>query len=129
LGEPEGTVEGFEEFWAAFPRKEAKKDAMKAWAHMTTEQKFAARESIPIHVRYWNLAGRSKQYIPLPATWLRGERWEDELEMAKPADELGEWWKTTSGIQRKALACGIAPRPGEDWHQLKARILAKEKAA
>lgn len=122
-------MEGFDKFWAAYPRREAKKDAMKAWGLMSPEQRFAAVHAVPVHVRYWNAAGRTKQYIPLPATWLRGERWEDELEMPAPADNMGEWWKTTAGIQRKALSIGMTPRPGEDWHQLKARILAKEKAA
>lgn len=121
--------DGFLEFWAAYPRREAKKDALKAWCVLTAEQRFAARESIGIHVRYWAAAGRTKQYIPLPATWLRGERWDDELEMPAPKDEMGEWWKTTAGIQRKALSVGMQAKPGEDWHQLKARILAKERAA
>lgn len=118
----------FESFWQHFPRKEAKKDAMKAWAHMTEEQKFTARASIPLHVRFWNLSGRERHYIPLAATWLRGERWSDELEMPAPRDEMGEWWKTTAGIQRKALSIGITAKPGEDWHSLKARIMAKEAA-
>lgn len=120
---------GFEQFWVAYPRKEAKKDAMKAWTVMTPEQQFAAAHAVPVHVRYWNAAGRTKQYIPLPASWLRGERWEDELEMPSTQAEMGEWWKTTAGIQRKALSLGITPKPGEDWHQLKARCLAKERAA
>lgn len=119
----------FDHFWMTYPRREAKKDAQKAWAQMTPGQKFAAREAIGVHVRYWNAAGRSKQYIPLPATWLRGERWTDELEMPEPQDAMGEWWKSTAGITRKALAVGISPKPGEDWHSLKARILAKERAA
>lgn len=121
--------DGFLEFWTAFPRKEARKDALKAWMSLTAEQQFAAGHALPIHVRFWAAAGRTKQYIPLAASWIRGERWADELEMPAPKDEMGEWWKTTSGIQRKALSLGMQARAGEDWHQLKARILAKEKAA
>lgn len=122
-------MDTFETFWATYPKREAKKDAQKAWAALTAEQRFAAIHAVPVHVRYWTAAGRTKQYMPLPATWLRGERWTDELEMPEPKDEMGEWWKTTSGIQRKALSVGMQAKPGEDWHQLKARILAKEKAA
>lgn len=121
-------MEGFEEFWAAYPRREAKKDAMKAWAQMTEGQKFAARESIPLHVRFWNLSGRTRQYIPLPASWLRGERWEDELELPQPK-VMDEWWKTTAGITAKARSVGVEPRAGEDWHSLKARVMEKERAA
>ena len=118
----------FDTFWAAYPRKEAKKDAMKAWASLALGQKFAARESIPIHVRYWEASGRSKQYIPLPATWLRGERWEDELTMPE-SQAQSEWWRSTAGIEAKAREMGMwPPRAGEDWHSLKARILARKAA-
>lgn len=116
---------GFDEFWTTYPRREGKKDAMKAWAHMTEEQKFSARASIPIHVRFWKLSGRERHYIPLPATWLRGERWSDELEMPQSKAE-NEWWRSTAGIEAKAKEMGMwPPRAGEDWHSLKARILAR----
>jgi hypothetical protein len=123
------TSENFAQFWDLYPRRVSKKDAALAWSKLTLEQQFAALASLPIHVRYWKASGTGGEFLPYPATWLRGERWEDELEMPEPKDEMGEWWKTTSGITRKALAVGIQPRPGEDWHQLKARILAKERAA
>lgn len=118
----------FEQFWLAFPRKEGKKDARKAWTAMTPSQKFEALQSIPVHVRFWNLSGRDRQFIPMCGTWLRGERWADELEMPQ-APEQAQWWKTTSGIEAKARQVGITPRAGEDWHSLKARILAHQKAA
>lgn len=118
----------FEGFWTAYPRKEARKDAMKAWGQLTDAQKFRARESIALHVRYWNLSGRTKQYIPLAASWLRGERFEDELEMPEAA-ESAQWWKTASGIEAKARQVGVSAKPGEGHHELKARILAKERAA
>lgn len=117
----------FESFWGPYPRKVAKKDAEDAWAKLTPEKKFAALESLPIHVRYWNAAGTAKEYLPYPATWIRGERWTDELEM--PEDQAqAQWWKTTAGIAAKAREVGIEPRLGEDWHSLKARILAKKAA-
>lgn len=118
----------FEEFWTLYPRKEGKKDARKAWTAMTLEERFAAAQSISMHVRFWNLSGRDRQFIPMCGTWLRGERWSDELEMPQ-APEQAQWWKTTSGIEAKARQVGVTPRAGEDWHSLKARILAKEKAA
>src|ERR1043165_6977264 len=116
----------FEEFWKLYPRKVARKDAQRAWIKMTAPQKFAALQSLPIHIRYWELAGRTKEYTPYPASWLNGERWEDELEMPEAEDT---WWETQAGIYRKALAEGISPKPGEGWHELKARILAKARAA
>lgn len=119
----------FEKFWATYPRKEAKKDALKAWGALCAEQKYAALAAIPLHIKAWNVAGRSRQYIPLPATWIRGERWEDELGMPEPK-AVGEWWRSPAGIEAKAREVGCWPaRPSEGWHELKARILAKERAA
>lgn len=118
----------FEIFWAAYPRKEAKKDALKAWMQMTADQKFCARESIALHARYWSVTGRQRHYTPLAASWLRGERWSDELPMPEEQTQA-EWWKTTAGIQEMARKLGVTPRAGEDWHSLKARIFAAQKAA
>jgi hypothetical protein len=33
--------------------------------------------------------GTERQFIPHPATWLNGERWEDELETEMPQKKLG----------------------------------------
>lgn len=118
----------FDGFWNLFPRRVAKKDAEKAWNRMNEKQRFAAVESLPVHVRYWEAAGTTKEFLPYPATWLNGERWEDELEMPE-APEAAQWWKTASGIEARARQAGVVARPGEGHHELKARILAKERAA
>lgn len=71
-------AQGFSGFWDRWPRKHAKKDATKAWQklnpdHALEEKIHAALDwQIPIFEQ------REPQYIPLAATWLRGERWEDE---------------------------------------------------
>lgn len=119
----------FEQFWLVYPRKEGKKDAMKAWRALDDGQKFAAREAIPIHVRFWELSGREKHFIPMSGTWLRGERWTDELAMPKTRRATDDWMRTTAGIETKARELGMwPPRLGEDWHALKARILARQAA-
>ena len=114
----------FLDAWAIFPRKVNKKDAEKAWSRLTPEQEFAAFHSLPVHVKYWELAGVEKQFIPHFSTWIRGERWTDELEMPKP--KAGEdWMRSTAGIMAKAKEVGIEPKLGEDWHCLKARVMAR----
>lgn len=67
----------FELFWSQYPRKTAKKDARRAWEKLKPEQRVAAMEALPNHVEVW--ADRDLIYVPYPATWLNGERWEDEL--------------------------------------------------
>jgi hypothetical protein len=124
-----GCVDFETDFYSKYPRKMARAKALKAWNQLSDEDRFAAVHSLPLHIRYWEAAGTSKEFLPYPASFLNGRRWEDELEMPVPKDDMGEWWKSTSGIQRKALSLGMTAKPGEDWHQLKARILAKERAA
>ena len=70
----------FDTFWAAYPRKQAKGDARKAWI-----QTARIRPSMDELLKSISDACRSDQwqensgkYIPLPASWLRGERWCDE---------------------------------------------------
>lgn len=116
----------FEQFWSAYPRKVAKAHARKMWQRLNAEQKFAATHALPVHVRYWRISGRDVDKVPHAGTWLSGERWEDELEMPAAPEEQ-QWWRTRSGIEARARAKGIAPKPGEDHDSLRARIMAMER--
>jgi hypothetical protein len=77
---------GFDEFWDAYPRKQAKKDARKAW--QTTAK---GRPELPELLSVLEKHKQSRQWrdsvIPLPATWLRGERWGDEMQAAPDEGE------------------------------------------
>lgn len=77
LSEPEEEI-CFASFWLLYPRKEAKKDSEKAWSQIPR----SVWPDVIIAVAGWRRewARRSDiHYIPMPASWLRGERWEDEL--------------------------------------------------
>lgn len=66
----------FEKFWNVYPRKVAKKSALKAWVASVTKDnlddvvagaiRFANDPNLPV-----------EQFIPHPSTWLRSERWND----------------------------------------------------
>ncbi len=85
--------EGFEDFWRAYPRKEARKDAQKAWNQL---QPSAAVQSAILDALDWQRGLKnwqeSKRYIPLPASYLRGERWTDE-EPVNIVDRRSNWQK------------------------------------
>lgn len=72
----------FEEFWKLYPRKVAKLEAKKAWEKMAGESRLKAILMIPLHAKKWT----DLQFIPHAATWLRGERYDDEIfdEIQKP---------------------------------------------
>ena len=67
----------FARFWAAYPRKEGKKDAREAFAgvHVDTDVLLQALERQKRSDRWKKDGGR---YVPSAASWLRGARWEDE---------------------------------------------------
>ena len=76
----EKTVQKFEEFWKAYPRKKGKEDARKAWKKLapdldTCRRMAAALESQKKSHDWVKERGR---FVPYPATWLNGRRWEDE---------------------------------------------------
>lgn len=74
--------ERFETFWGMYPRRLAKKDAERAWLKIPVSKQLDAIQALKIHVISWRQKGTEKQYIPYPASWLNGERWTDEIEIA-----------------------------------------------
>lgn len=91
----DGAPDSFASFWARYPRKVGKQDAAKAWKRLKADAGLVlaiheglerARES-----EQWRRDGG--QFIPHPATWLNGRRWEDEA-MAQGGVAVG-----TNGAQ------------------------------
>ena len=81
-----GGRDGFDRFWSAYPRRVGKKDAVKVWNQIKPDDNLI--EQIVQGVERWK---RSEQwtkdegrFIPYPATFLRGERWNDS-DGVKPA--------------------------------------------
>jgi hypothetical protein len=72
--ESDTIVDRFDEFYRLYPRKEAKVDARKAWAQVT---KKVDPQTIIDGLAAYSF-GPDKKFHPLPASWLRGQRWEDE---------------------------------------------------
>lgn len=72
---------GFETFWSAYPKKKAKGDAQKAWAKIKANVELLSSILTALNVQAlsedWQKDGG--KFIPYPATWLNGRRWEDEM--------------------------------------------------
>lgn len=68
--------EDFEEFWNAYPRRDKKKDAYKAW--IQTSEIRPPQKDLMESVKHYSGLGLDRKYTALPASWLRGERWEDD---------------------------------------------------
>ncbi len=67
---------GFDDFWAVYPRKQAKGAARKAWPAAVKAAGPAA--ILAGAIAYRDSPDRSTEYTAHPATWLRAERWTDE---------------------------------------------------
>lgn len=70
----------FDEFWTAYPRKVGKVAARKAW---TSATKRVNADKIVAAVREYPFRD-DLQYVPHPASWLNGGRWEDDPSAVNP---------------------------------------------
>jgi hypothetical protein len=82
---------GFAAFWAAYPKRKAKKDARKAWADLRPT---AALQAEILAALVWQTEEWANPlYTPLPASYLRGERWTDEPDApAAPGEARRPAW-------------------------------------
>ncbi len=69
----------FDDFWALYPRRESKKDAIKAWAKIDSALYPEILTAVFHWRKEWARQNRTTDKIKLPATWLNGECWTDEL--------------------------------------------------
>lgn len=75
-------ADGFTTFWAAYPKKAGKADALKAWNKLAPDVVLQEQMGKALEVQKQSQQWRKDggQYIPMPATWLNGRRWEDEVQ-------------------------------------------------
>jgi len=97
-------ADAFARVWAAYPKKKGKAAAMKAFAKLKPTPEFVlsmlgAIEEAKSSEDWRREDGR---YIPYPASWLNGRRWEDEVVL--PIKE-----------QQKQLVCVICGEPSGHW--------------
>lgn len=74
----------FDVFWQAYPRKTHKGSAQRAWAKFRPDAALVAKM---LKALEWQVRERQWQdieFIPYPASWLNGKRWEDEGVTATP---------------------------------------------
>lgn len=63
----------FDFFWKTYPRKQGKKKAQLAFNRLTKKNQSEAIKDCAVRFE-----GTEPQFIPLPTTYLHGERWNDE---------------------------------------------------
>lgn len=74
-----GEAEDFIRFYDLYPRHEGRGQARRAWRAATAKAKPPdIMAGLARAIARWRSAGTDPKFIPLPATWLNGERWGDE---------------------------------------------------
>ena len=103
---PESLSQRFARWWATYPKKSAKKDARRAWEKLKPDAKMTDRLIVAVVT-----ASKTDQWrrgvIPHPATWLNGQRWEDELGPINGTPAAKPWWESVHAIRVKASEWGI----------------------
>lgn len=71
----------FDRFWKAYPRKVNKPGAQKAFAKLNPDEELLKTMLTAIDKQKGSAQWQENngQFIPHPATWLNGRRWEDDL--------------------------------------------------
>ncbi len=75
---------GFESFWTNYPNRKAKADALKAWGKVNPDSDLLGKilAGVESQKKSADWLKEGGKYIPYPATWLNGRRWEDEIKEA-----------------------------------------------
>ena len=74
-------MDGFALFWQEYPRKAAKAAALKAWQKLNPSPELVERilAHVRDHKRSPDWLKDGGQFVPHPATFLNGRRWEDDI--------------------------------------------------
>jgi hypothetical protein len=79
-------LDGFNEFWAAYPKKKNRGDAEKAWRVLKPNSAVVSMMLDAVEkaktLPDWRKEGG--QFIPYPGKWLRAKGWQDELFVDTP---------------------------------------------
>ena len=74
----------FEQFWRAYPKKQGKGAALKAWKKIRPSKSLVEKMLVSVEAakgcEQWQK--QNGQFIPYPATWLNQGRWDDEVPAA-----------------------------------------------
>ena len=115
--------QGFDEWWAIYPRKLAKAKAEKAFSKVVASLIAlpSLMEKTKAFAANWKDKPRDElTFCPYPATWLNDARYDDEP-VAKPALTASDprtftdakWQKILTYAQENGWSPGFGPRPGE----------------
>jgi len=89
-------LSAFEKFWELYDYKKNKPDSIKAWKSVNTNLYPTIYETVPLYIAVTYKTGEFPPRM-YPATWIRGECWNDELP-ANDENEKHKWEEKMKGL-------------------------------
>ena len=103
---------GFNDFWVAYPKKKSKDDALKAWLKINPDeqlQQIIIDAVVLATTQDQDWTKDNGQYVPFPATYLNGKRWEDEITQKSPKTATNR----NSGFVKQPMQRPVYSYPGD----------------
>jgi hypothetical protein len=97
---------GFADFWAMYPRRVGKADAMRAWKRAKPPLE-VVMVALVWQIELWSQD--EAKFIPHPATWINQGRWNDEKPAQRPPQLSARTMKTADQAEKnRAVAMRYA---------------------
>ena len=114
----------FGRFWELYPRKADKKKAEVSFGKLTDANKFNAIQGA-VHQFENNPQWRNPKLIPLPTTYINGERWNDEIALDikeeiiqnQAEDASTMVWSAMTQLYGEPWIKKMGERPNEVWRK------------
>lgn len=76
---PQTSLQAFEDWWRGYPNKGSKKAALKAWEKLNPNEplRVLLGQDVAMRARSEKWTKNNGDFVPLGATYLNGERWND----------------------------------------------------
>ena len=100
---PRGVPASFDAFWAIYPNRKNKGAALRAWKKLNPDGALQSRmfATIRNQSQSQDWQKESGKFIPHPASWLNGMRWEDD---AKSVDVDGDRMRAETAAHLSMMA-------------------------
>jgi hypothetical protein len=126
---PDPLAEDFTLFWSHYPRKRNRAEAFKAYRAARRKASAATildslRRQLP------ELQAEQERYQPHGATWLRGERWENQATVTTLPTREGNGWEVSPFLSLPAPDPEIADDPAryQQWLGEQRERIKRERA-
>ena len=122
--EKDTLLSGFFSFWNAYPKKISKEASEKAWLKLSPSEDLLETilDAVDLQTKSEDWKKENGKYIPFPATWLNGKRWDDEVILTNEAGKriyplIDDFYTLPEDVQIKNREA-VSARPQKEQAQL-----------